>query len=161
MSELTQSNTWLALKKHYDEIKHIHMRDMFENDENRFDKHSLELNDILYDYSKNRINDETVKLLQQLANDVKLPLWIEKMFNGELVNHTEHRAVLHTALRDKGNQPIIVDGVDIVPEIRQQRERVKQLAEKIRTRKWRGATNQAITDVVNIGIGGSHLGPLW
>jgi len=159
MSELTQSNAWLALVKHYDEIKHAHMRDMFESDRSRFDKYSLQLNDIIYDYSKNRINDETVKLLLQLADDMDLPLWIEKMFKGEAVNHTENRAVLHTALRDQGSLPIVVDGVDILPEIRDELERVKQLAEKIRTRKWRGATNQAITDIVNLGIGGSHLGP--
>jgi len=160
MSELTQSTTWLALKKHYDDLRHIHMRDMFESDENRFDKYSLQQNDILYDFSKNRVNDETIKLLLQLAKDVNLSQWIEKMFKGEPINHTESRAVLHTALRDKGNQPLIVDDVDIMPEIREERERVKLLAEKIRTRKWRGATGHAITDVVNIGIGGSHLGPL-
>jgi len=160
MSELTQSKAWLALQKHYDEIKHSHMRDMFDEDENRFDKFSLQLNDVLYDYSKNYINDETVELLLQLARDVDLPAWIEKLFSGDAINHTEHRAVLHTALRDQGDQPLMLDGVDILPEIREERERVKQLAEKIRTRKWRGATNQAITDVVNLGIGGSHLGPL-
>ena len=160
MSELTQSKVWIALLKHYDEIKHIHMRDMFDDDINRFDKYSVELNDILYDYSKNRINDETLKLLLQLAKDVELPQWIEKLFKGEPINHTENRAVLHTALRDQGDQPLIVDGVDILPEIREERQRVAQLAEKVRTRKWRGATNQAITDIVNLGIGGSHLGPL-
>lgn len=160
MSELTQSNVWLALLKHYDTIKNHHMRDMFENDESRFDKFSLELNDILYDYSKNRITDESLKLLLRLADEAELPAWIEKMFTADLINHTEHRAVLHTALREQGNHQLVIDGVDVIPEIRQERERVKQLAEKIRTRKWRGATNQAITDVVNIGIGGSHLGPL-
>jgi glucose-6-phosphate isomerase len=160
MSELTQSKAWLALAKHYDEIKHSHMRDMFDNDGNRFDKYSVQLNDILYDYSKNRINDETQKLLLQLADDVELSSWIERLFKGEAINHTENRAVLHTALRDQGDQPLIVDGVDILPEIREERERVKQLAEKVRTREWRGATNQAITDVVNLGIGGSYLGPL-
>ena len=160
MSELTQSKAWLALEKHYAEIKHIHLRDMFDDDASRFDKFSLQLDDILYDYSKNYINDETVKHLLQLANDVELPLWIEKLFNGEPINHTENRAVLHTALRDLGDQPLMHDGVDILPEIKSERERVKQLAEKVRTRQWRGATNQAITDVVNLGIGGSHLGPL-
>ena len=160
MSERIQSSSWLALQKHYEDIKHIHMRDLFDDDKNRFDKFSLELNTILYDFSKNRINDETLKLLLQLAKDVDLPQWIEKMFSGEPINNTENRAVLHTALRDEGSEPILVDGIDIVPEIKEQRERVKQLAEKIRTRQWRGATNQPITDVVNIGIGGSHLGPL-
>jgi len=160
MSELTQLNSWRALAKHYDEIKQLHMRDMFASDAKRFDKYSLKLNDILYDFSKNRINDETLKLLLQLARDVDLPQWIEKMFKGESVNHTEDRAVLHTALRDLGSESVMVDGVNILPEIKQERERVKQLAEKIRTRKWRGVNNQAITDVVNLGIGGSHLGPL-
>ncbi|MBL4576047.1 MAG: glucose-6-phosphate isomerase [Opitutaceae bacterium] len=146
--------------KHYDVIKHVHMRDMFDRDKKRFDKYSLQLNDILFDYSKNRINDETVTLLLQLTNEADVPAWIEKMFVGEQINHTEHRAAMHTALRDQGNQPLIVDGANILADIREERERAKQLAENIRTKKWRGATNQAITDVVNIGIGGSCLGPL-
>ena len=160
MSQLTQSKSWLALAQHYTKIKNVHMRDMFESDKDRFEKYSLGLNDILYDFSKNRINDETVELLYQLAKDVDLTAWIEKMFNGETINNTEHRAVLHTALRDKGDKPVFVAGVDILPEIKEERENVKRLAEKIRTRQWRGVTNQAITDIVNIGIGGSHLGPL-
>jgi len=160
MPQLIKSKSWVALEEHYNNIKDIHMRDMFENDEERFDKYSLNLNDILYDFSKNRINDDTVKLLYDLAEEVELPKWIESMFNAEKINHTEHRAVLHTALRDNGDNPIVVDGIDIHQEIKEEREKVKNLAEKIRTRQWRGATNQAITDVVNIGIGGSHLGPL-
>ena len=160
MSELTQLGAWQALQQHYQEIKDVHMRDMFEEDEQRFKKFSIGLNDILYDYSKNRINDETIKLLLELAREVELGDWIEKFFQGEKINHTEHRAVLHTALRDQGSEPLVVDGVDILPEIRTELEHVKQLAEKIRTRQWRGATNQPITDIVNIGIGGSHLGPL-
>jgi glucose-6-phosphate isomerase len=160
MSKLLNSSAWSLLSKHYDEIKHAHMREMFDHDDNRFEKFSLELNDILYDFSKNRINDQTLKLLLELANEADLPAWIEKMFSGEKINHTEHRAVLHTALRYKGRSPHIVDGVDVIPEILSERERVKELAEKIRTREWRGVTNQAITDVVSIGIGGSHLGPL-
>ena len=160
MSRLTQSELWSSLGRHYDEIKHVHMRDLFDRDGSRFEKYSLKLNDILYDYSKNRINDETLNLLLQLVDELDLSGWIEKMFKGVSINNTEHRAVLHTALRDQGDQPIMVDGCDILPEIRAERERVKLLAESIRTRKWLGATNQAITDVVNIGIGGSHLGPL-
>lgn len=160
MSGLTLSDAWLALSRHYEEIKQTQMREMFEQDEARFKKYSLTLNDILYDYSKNRINDKTLKLLLQLANDLDLSGWIKKMFNGDPINHTENRAVLHTALREQGSNPILVDGEDILPEIKQEREKVKQLAEKIRTRQWRGVSHQAITDVVNIGIGGSHLGPL-
>lgn len=160
MSGLTESKVWLALNKHYETIKHIHMREMFAADKERFKKYSLKLDDILFDYSKNRINEETIKLLLQLAEELDLSTWIKKMFNGEAINHTENRAVLHTALREQGNDPLLIDGEDIIPEIKQEREKVKQLAEKIRTRQWRGVTNQAITDVVNIGIGGSHLGPL-
>ena len=160
MSLLTQLGSWVALGKHYEKIKDLHMRDMFAEDDKRFEKYSLKLNDVLYDYSKNRITTETLKLLFQLAKDVNLSEWIEKMFHGDEINHTEHRAVLHTALRNQGSTPVYVNGVDVLPEIRAEKERVQELAEKIRTRNWRGVTNQAITDVVNIGIGGSHLGPL-
>jgi len=157
ISNLAHSKAWLALIKHYEKIKNNHMRDMFNEDANRFEKYSLKLNDILFDYSKNRINDETKRLLLNLAHDLDVPGWIRKMFNGEAINYTENRAVLHTALREQGNEQIIVDGKDIILEIKGERKRVKQLAEKVRTRKWRGVTNQSITDVVNIGIGGSHL----
>ena len=160
MSELTQLDSWLALAKHYDEIKDVHMREIFDADANRFEKYSLQINNILYDYSKNRVTDETIDLLLQLAKDADVASKIEAMFNGEHINHTEDRAVLHTALRDNSSESIMVDGIDVLPEIKAERERVKALAEKIRTREWRGASNQAITDVVNIGIGGSHLGPL-
>ena len=160
MSELTDMAAWQALQKHFQEIKDVHMRDMFNEDKQRFEKFSVQFNDILYDFSKNRINNETIELLLQLAKEVNLGKWIEDIFKGEKINHTEHRAVLHAALRDQGEKPLLLDGIDVLPEIRSERERVKQLAEKIRTREWRGATNQAITDIVNIGIGGSHLGPL-
>ena len=160
MSGLIQSGSWSLLSRHFGEIKDIHLRELFENDNGRFDRFSLELNDILFDYSKNRISDKTLELLLQLAEEADLPVWIEKMFTGEPINHTEHRAVLHTALRDQGDQEILVDGTDVLSDIRQERERVKLLAEKIRTQAWLGATGQAITDVINIGIGGSHLGPL-
>ncbi|MCW8987189.1 MAG: glucose-6-phosphate isomerase [Gammaproteobacteria bacterium] len=160
MSQLTHSDSWAELIKHFEEIKDLHMRDLFAQDKSRFEKYSLKLNDILYDFSKNRITDKTLKLLLQLAKDAGLSEWIEKYFAGDRINHTENRPVLHTALRIQENTPVYVDDIDIIPEIRTERERVKQLAEKIRTRKWLGVTNQAITDVVNIGIGGSHLGPL-
>jgi len=160
MPRLKQSQAWLALKQHYDEIKQVHMRELFEEDNERFAKFSLYFNDIVYDYAKNRITDETVSLLLKLAEQAALPEWIERLFAGDAINHTEHRAVLHTALRDQGDAPIMLDGVDISVEIKTERARVKCLAEKIRSRVWRGATGQAITDVVNIGIGGSNLGPL-
>ncbi len=160
MPRLKQSQAWRALKQHYDEIKQVHMCDLFEEDKERFAKFSLYFNDIVYDYAKNRITDETVSLLLKLAEQAALPDWIERLFAGDAINHTEHRAVLHTALRDQGDAPIMLDGVDISVEIKAERVRVKCLAEKIRSRVWRGATGQAITDVVNIGIGGSNLGPL-
>ncbi|MCW8956925.1 MAG: glucose-6-phosphate isomerase [Gammaproteobacteria bacterium] len=160
MSVLTESVEWQALLKHFDAIKNIHMRELFANDPQRFERFSLKHNDILFDFSKNRISDETLALLIQLAEKSNLPEWIERMFKGDVINHTEHRSVLHVALRNSSNQPMYVDGMDVMPEVRAELVRVKRLAEAVRTRDWRGVTNQPITDVVNIGIGGSHLGPL-
>ncbi len=160
MTSLTQLPAWEKLEQHFDEIESQHMRDMFADDPERFGKFSVQLDDIIYDYSKNRINDTTIELLLELANESGLSTAIKKMFSGEAINHTENRAVLHTALRDNSDEPLIVNGVNIREEIKTERQRVMQLAENVRTRQWRGVTNQAITDVVNIGIGGSHLGPL-
>ncbi len=162
MSKLTQSTSWKALEEHFKDIGQSHMRDMFDEDPQRFDKFSLTLNDILFDYSKNRITTETMQKLYRLADECEVSAWIKKMFNGEAINNTENRAVLHTALRsiNKNDQPVMVDGEDVMPAVRKEHERVKKLAEAIRTRSWRGYNNQPITDVVNIGIGGSHLGPL-
>ena len=160
MSALTESVEWRSLLRHYETIKDVHMRDLFASDPHRFERYSLKFNDILFDYSKNRITEETLKHLIKLAERSELSSWIEQMFNGELINHTEHRPVLHVALRNYSGQAMYVDGVDVTPEVHAELERVKALAESIRTRSWRGVTNQPITDVVNIGIGGSHLGPL-
>ena len=136
------------------------MRDMFAADTERFEKFSLKLNDILFDYSKNIISSETMDQLYRLADECDIARWIERMFDGEPINQTENRAVLHTALRNKSGQAVMVDGEDVMPAVRAEQERVKNLAEAIRTRSWRGYYNQPITDVVNIGIGGSNLGPL-
>ena len=163
MTKVSERPIWAKLQQHYAEIKDLHMRDMFDEDPQRFDRFSLKLNDILFDYSKNRINSETMDLLLQLASESELASWIEKMFNGEKINHTEQRAVLHVALRNCRHRDKVamqIDGQDVMPEVCDELERVKQLAESIRTRSWRGVTDQPITDVVNIGIGGSHLGPL-
>jgi len=160
MSTLTQSTTWKALEEHFKEIRQSHMRDMFAEDPQRFDKFSLKLNDILFDYSKNIINSQTMEQLYNLADECEIGLWIRRMFDGEPINQSENRAVLHTALRNKSEQPVLVDGEDVMPAVREEQERVKNLAEAIRTRSWRGYYNQPITDVVNIGIGGSNLGPL-
>jgi len=157
MSTLTQSITWKALDEHFKEIKQSHMRDMFAEEPQRFDKFSLKLNDILFDYSKNIINSQTMEQLYQLADDCEIGKWINRMFEGQPINSSENRAVLHTALRNKSGRPVLLDGQDIMPAVFEEQERVKKLAEAIRTRSWRGYYNQPITDVVNIGIGGSNL----
>lgn len=155
-----QKPAWQALQSHYEVIKDMHMRDMFEQDPNRFGHFSLTLNDILFDYSKNRISEETMELLLELAKECDVESWRERMFDGETINHTEHRAVLHAALRNRSGKQMFADGENVMPEIRHELERITRLANDIRNRTWRGATNQPITDVVNIGIGGSHLGPM-
>ena len=160
MSQLTELPEWRALAAHYAQVKDLHMREMFAAEPDRFDDFSLQLNDILFDYSKNRITGETLRLLLDLAGACDVAGWRERMFAGEPINHTERRAVLHPALRNLSGRPMRVDGIDVMPEVRGELERVKALAEQIRTRRWRGAGNQPITDVVSIGIGGSNLGPL-
>jgi len=160
MSTLTSSNSWKTLQQHYTKISQSHMRDMFEQDPERFEKFSLKLNDILFDYSKNIISSETMDELFRLADDCEVTEWIARMFAGVPINQTENRAVLHTALRNRDGLPVMVNGEDIMPAVCEEHTRVKKLAEAIRTRAWRGFHNQPITDVVNIGIGGSHLGPL-
>ncbi len=160
MTKLTESAAWQALQQHYAEIKDVHMKDLFAQDEQRFDRFSLPLNDILFDYSKNRINEQTLQLLIQLAQQCGVEQWRDRMFAGEVINHTEQRAVQHSALRYQGDEPQFADGQRIDIEINKELQRVKSLAQRIRNREWRGHSNQPITDVVNIGIGGSHLGPL-
>ncbi|MBE9567103.1 MAG: glucose-6-phosphate isomerase [Proteobacteria bacterium] len=160
MTKINRSATWKALEEHFEEMGQSHMRDMFERDPKRFEKFSLKLNDILFDYSKNIIDSRTMEHLHRLADDCDIEQWINKMFDGEPINNTENRAVLHTALRNREGLPVLVDGEDVMPAICEEQKRVKKLAEAIRTRSWRGYYNQPITDVVNIGIGGSHLGPL-
>ena len=160
MTKLKQSAAWKALEKHFEEMRQLHMRDMFERDPQRFDSFSLKLNDILFDYSKNIIDSKTMEQLYRLADECEVSQWIERMFDGEPINQTENRAVLHSALRNRDGLPVMVDGEDVMPAVCEEHKRVKKLAEAIRTRSWRGYLNQPITDVVNIGIGGSHLGPL-
>lgn len=160
MTKINRSATWKALEEHFEEIGQSHMRDMFERDPKRFEVFSLKLNDILFDYSKNIIDSRTMEYLHRLADDCDVEQWINKMFDGEPINNTENRAVLHTALRNRDGLPVLVDGEDVMPAVCEEQKRVKKLAEAIRTRSWRGYYDQPITDVVNIGIGGSHLGPL-
>jgi glucose-6-phosphate isomerase len=135
------------------------MRDAFERDTNRFDKFSISFDGILYDYSKNRTTDQTLPLLIDLANHAGLDAKIKAMFSGEKINTTEHRAVLHTALRNRSNQPVYVDGQDVMPEVNQVLSKMRTFCESVRSGQWKGYTGKAITDVVSIGIGGSSLGP--
>ncbi len=160
MAQLTKTPVWQNLQQHYRDIKNIHMRDLFAEDPQRFERFSLRHNDILFDYSKNRMTAETMHKLYQLAEACDIRGWIDKMFSGQQINHTEHRAVMHTALRNRSNEPRRVNDVDVMPEVHTELERVKQMAESIRQRRWRGVGNQPVTDVVNIGIGGSDLGPV-
>jgi glucose-6-phosphate isomerase len=160
MSKLTQSPAWQALQQHFESIKDTHMRDMFAADPARFERFSIKCNDILFDYSKNRIDQTTMSLLFELARQADVEGWRDRMFAGEPINHTEKRAVQHAALRNLTGEPQYANGVRIDEEIRSELERVKALAENIRSRRWRGHSGQPITDVVNIGIGGSNLGPL-
>ena len=159
MSALTQLPAWKALTAHYQKISETHMRDLFQEDPERFNKFSLRLKDILLDYSKNRVNEETMRLLFKLAQEVGLKTAIERMFSGEKVNNTEGRAVLHVALRNRSNHPILMDGVDVMPGVNDVLSRMREFTEKVRTGEWLGSTGKRITDIVNIGIGGSDLGP--
>ncbi|MFV2061754.1 MAG: glucose-6-phosphate isomerase [Gammaproteobacteria bacterium] len=159
-SSLTQSKAWKALLKHFDEIKDVHMRQLFDEDPERFNAFSLKFNNLLLDFSKNRITKKTMKLLYDLARQAGVNEWTHRMFSGEAINNTENRSVLHTALRNRGNRPVIVDDKDVMPEVNAALEKMRVFSEAIRTRQWRGYTGQPITDVVNIGVGGSDLGPV-
>ena len=157
---LLELPAWKALSAHWQTVRKLHMRDLFENDPLRFEKFSVKFNDILLDFSKNRITEETISLLTDLAKEVELDKWIEKMFAGELVNHTEKRAALHTALRNRTDKPIYVDGQDVMPEIRDVLARMEIISDTIRNGEWKGYTGRNIIDVVNLGVGGSDLGPV-
>lgn len=156
---LEQTPAWQALGQHYAQIKDLHMRALFAQDPSRFERFSVQFKDILFDYSKNRVTDETMRLLLNLAEEAGLPTWIEAMFSGEKINNTEGRAVLHTALRNQSDTPVFVDGTDVMPEIRRVLSRMRRFSENVRSGEWRGFTGKPITDIVNIGIGGSDLGP--
>jgi len=158
---LTSSSAWKALEQHYQQIKDQQMRDWFRQDPSRFARFSIELpNDILLDYSKNRITDDTMRLLADLAAQADLGGWIEKMFSGQKINNTEGRAVLHVALRNQSNRQILVDNADVMPAVRRVLEQMRRFVRNVHNGTWRGFTGRKITDVVNIGIGGSDLGPV-
>ncbi|MGB0383852.1 MAG: glucose-6-phosphate isomerase [Ardenticatenaceae bacterium] len=159
MSKLTLSPAWQALVEHQEEMADVPMRELFARDPKRFEQFSLRLDDILFDYSKNRISEETMSLLMDLAGQANLSEMIDAMFSGQKINNTEERAVLHVALRNRSNRPILVDGEDVMPDVNGVLGKMRTFSEAVRSGAWRGYTGKAITDVVNIGIGGSDLGP--
>ncbi|MDR1728791.1 MAG: glucose-6-phosphate isomerase [Acidobacteriota bacterium] len=159
MHPLTDLPAWKALGDHYRKVSNLKMRALFDEDPRRFEKFSLDFDDILFDYSKNRVTGETVELLVALADEIRLRDWIEKMFSGEKINLTENRAVLHTALRNCSDEPVRVDGKDVMPAVRRELGKMRALSQAVREGRWRGFTGKPVTDVVNIGIGGSDLGP--
>ena len=158
-SNPTQTNAWKALQKHFTEVKDRHTLSLFEKDPARGEKFTIKWQDFYVDYSKNRIDDQTLKLLVQLAEECGLKDAIEKYFGGDLINNTEKRAVLHTALRAPENSVINVDGKNVMPEVAAVKHKIKQFSEEVINGKRKGYTGKAFTDVVNIGIGGSDLGP--
>lgn len=159
MSKLTESPAWQALRFHHATIASTPMRQMFQEDSARFDRFSLRLDSLLFDYSKNRINEHTIKLLLELAEQARVTDWIGRMFNGDKINSTEQRAALHTALRNRSDHPVLVDGKDVMPDVRRVLGLMRNFSEVVRNGKHLGHTGKPITDIVNIGIGGSDLGP--
>jgi glucose-6-phosphate isomerase len=155
----TDLPAWAALREHHREVARLHLRDLFDADPGRFDRLHAFAGDVLFDYSKHRVTDETLALLVELARQAEVPAQVERMFAGEKINRTEDRAVLHTALRYQGDEPVRVDGRDVMPEVREVLARMRVFADRVRDGEHLGATGREITDVVNIGIGGSDLGP--
>ncbi|MGC9364589.1 MAG: glucose-6-phosphate isomerase [Fidelibacterota bacterium] len=153
------TNAWKLLQAHFKEMRDVHLRELFAQDPERFERFSLRHGDILVDYSKNIITAETLRLLQQLAGETHVAEAIEQMFAGEPINETEDRAVLHIALRNLSGEPVFVDGEDVMPNVNAVLDQMRIFTEKVISGKWRGFTNKRITDIVNIGIGGSDLGP--
>jgi glucose-6-phosphate isomerase len=159
MSDLVNTTVWQALVNHQQELNSVQMRDLFAQDTRRFEKFSLRFNDILFDYSKNRISEKTMSLLLRLAHQANLIEIRDAMFSGQKINNTEQRAVLHIALRNRSNRPILVDGEDVMPAVNAVLDKIRIFSEAVRSGEWQGYTGKPITDVVNIGIGGSDLGP--
>ena len=159
MSRCSQLPAWQILQEHQWEMARTHLRDLFDDDPQRFERYSLRLDDILFDYSKNRITDATLGLLFSLARQAGLGAKIDAMFRGDKINLTENRAVLHVALRNRSNRPIYVDGKDVMPDVNRVLQKMRHFSEAVRAQEWRGHTGRPISDVVHIGIGGSDLGP--
>jgi glucose-6-phosphate isomerase len=160
MSEINQTPEWAALKAHWLEVEPLQMRDLFHENPERSGQMSIRQCGILLDYSKNRVTPKTMNLLLGLANAVDMDGWRRRMFSGERLNITENRAVLHVALRNRSNRPIWFDGEDVMPGVNAVLEKMEHFSERVRSGDWKGHSGKPITDVVNIGIGGSNLGPL-
>ncbi|MES9872114.1 MAG: glucose-6-phosphate isomerase [Candidatus Sedimenticola sp. PURPLELP] len=160
MNKINECTEWHVLEQHWNEIAPRHMRELFQTDPQRFDRMSLQACGLLLDYSKNLADAETMTKLQALAERAGLGEWIQRMFNGERINNTEHRAVLHTALRTPNDKAVVVDGEDVMPAVHAVLQQMERFTSAVRDGSWLGYTGKRITDVVNIGIGGSNLGPL-
>ena len=158
----TQTEAWKKLTAHFEATKNRTLKDLFNQDPSRFDKYSLTIadGDIVADYSKNIVDETTLNLLLDLAKETKLKENIDAMFSGEIINRTEGRAVLHTALRNFSGNSVLVDGKDVMPGVKAVLDKMKAFSEKVISGEWKGYTGKEITDVVNIGIGGSDLGPV-
>ncbi len=156
----TTTPSWSKLSDHAQEMQKQHMRDLFQKNPKRFQEFSIQQGDLVFDYSKNLINTETVELLTQFAHDCKLDQAIEAMFSGEKINQTENRAVLHTALRNFSNNPVFDQGQDVMPHVRKVLEQMRSICNKVHNGEWKGYTGKPIKQIVNIGIGGSDLGPV-
>ncbi|MFW6216615.1 MAG: glucose-6-phosphate isomerase, partial [Desulfohalobiaceae bacterium] len=159
MSRPTQTKSWQKLQEHFREVRELHLRDMFDKDPERFARFSLQAGPVFLDYSKNRIDAQGLELLFGLAREMGLPEKMQAMFTGERINATENRSVLHVALRNRSRQPIYVQGQDVMPEVNQVLDRMGSFVDRVRQGKWLGFTGQPVQDVVNLGIGGSDLGP--
>ena len=160
MNAVNECSEWSALAEHWKETEQLQMRELFRDEPDRFERMSLEACGLLLDYSKNRITGKGLKLLFDLARQADLKTWIRRMFSGEEINSTERRAVLHTALRNRSGSAVMVDGEDVMPAIDQVLEQMSRFTHRVRSGEWKGFSGRRITDVVNIGIGGSNLGPL-
>jgi len=159
MTEITKTVEWCALKDHFEKMKSTHMRDLFSDDSKRFEKNHILFDDLLFDFSKNRITEETKKLLISLAKTADIENWRKRLFSGDKINFTENRSALHIALRNRSNDPIMVDGKDVMPLVNAELSKIKKLSKDVRSGSWKGYSGEKITSIVNIGIGGSDLGP--
>lgn len=160
MAKLNDLPQWRALQEHYEQIKHVPLRELFAEDPKRAESMTIEDCGLLLDYSKNRTTAETLRRLIELARTVDLPAAIERMFTGEKINVTEDRAVLHVALRNRSGDPILVDGEDVMPEVEAVLKKMSDFAERVRSGAWKGHTGLPIRNIINVGIGGSDLGPV-